>query len=200
MDEKKQKLKDEFTASRGYWSPIWDDILDATPEFFEAYMNFSSVPWKTGTLEPKVRELIYIAIDSSTTHMYEPGLKVHIGNALKYGATKAEIMEVYQLTSVLGIHTVTTGLPILFDEMMKAGRGAEIEHKPLTPASGGAQGDIHRQSRLLEPALGWADPPVAGILRGLYEFLLRAMEDRHFGAQGPRTHLYRDRFRHDPSL
>jgi alkylhydroperoxidase/carboxymuconolactone decarboxylase family protein YurZ len=133
MDEKKQKLKDEFTASRGYWSPIWDDILDATPEFFEAYMNFSSVPWKTGTLEPKVRELIYIAIDSSTTHMYEPGLKVHIGNALKYGATKAEIMEVYQLTSVLGIHTVTTGLPILFDEMMKAGRSAEIEHKPLTP-------------------------------------------------------------------
>jgi alkylhydroperoxidase/carboxymuconolactone decarboxylase family protein YurZ len=133
MDEKKQKLKDEFTASRGYWSPIWDDILDATPEFFEAYMNFSSVPWKTGTLEPKVRELIYIAIDSSTTHMYEPGLKVHIRNALKYGATKAEVMEVYQLTSVLGIHTVTTGLPILFDEMMKAGRGAEIEQKPLTP-------------------------------------------------------------------
>ena len=40
--------------------------------------------------------MIYIAIDASTTHMYEPGLKVHIRNALKYGATKAEIMEVYQ--------------------------------------------------------------------------------------------------------
>lgn len=132
MDEKKRKLKEEFTAARGYWSPIWDDILDLTPEFFEAYMNFSSVPWKTGTLEPKIRELIYIAIDSSTTHMYEPGLKVHIRNALRHGATRAEIMEVYQLTSVLGIHTVTTGLPILFDEMAKAGRGAEIEQKPLT--------------------------------------------------------------------
>jgi alkylhydroperoxidase/carboxymuconolactone decarboxylase family protein YurZ len=133
LDEKKRKLKEEFTAARGYWSAIWDDILDATPDFFEAYMKFSSVPWKTGTLDPKVRELIYIAIDSSTTHMYAPGLKVHIRNALKYGATKAEIMEVYQLTSVLGIHTVTFGLPVLLDEARKAGRGAEVEMTPLTP-------------------------------------------------------------------
>jgi alkylhydroperoxidase/carboxymuconolactone decarboxylase family protein YurZ len=131
MDAKKQKLKEEFTAARGYWSPIWDDILEATPEFFAAYMKFSSVPWKTGTLSPKVRELIYIAIDSSTTHMYAPGLKVHICNALKYGATKEEIMEVYQLTSVLGIHTVTTGLPVLLDEMQKAGR--PVEFAPLSP-------------------------------------------------------------------
>lgn len=133
VDAKKQKLKEEFTAARGYWSAIWDDILESSPDFFEAYMNFSSVPWKTGTLSPKVRELIYIAIDASTTHMYEPGLKVHIRNALKYGATKDEIMEVYQLTSVLGIHTVTFGLPILLDEAKKAGRGAEVEMTPLTP-------------------------------------------------------------------
>lgn len=133
MDDRKQKLKAEFTAARGYWSPIWDDILEATPDFFEAYMKFSSVPWKTGTLEPKVRELIYIAIDASTTHMYLPGLKVHIRNALKYGATKQEIVEVYQLTSVLGIHTVTTGLPVLLDEMEKAGRPVPEAERPLTP-------------------------------------------------------------------
>ena len=59
-------------------------------------MEFSSVPWTTGGLDPKVRELIYIAIDSATTHMYEPGLRVHIQNAFKYGATVQEIMEVYR--------------------------------------------------------------------------------------------------------
>jgi alkylhydroperoxidase/carboxymuconolactone decarboxylase family protein YurZ len=123
MDEKKQKLKAEFTAARGYWSPIWDDILDSSPDFFEAYMKFSSVPWKTGTLSPKMRELIYIAIDSATTHLYEPGLRVHIQNALKYGATVHEIMEVYQLTSVLGIHTVTFGMPHLVDELKRAEEG-----------------------------------------------------------------------------
>jgi len=194
VDEKKQKLKEEFTSARGYWSPIWDDILEATPEFFEAYMKFSSVPWKTGTLSPKVRELIYIAIDSSTTHMYEPGLKVHIRNALKYGATKAEIMEVYQLTSVLGIHTVTTGLPVLLDEMKKAGR--EVALPPLTPE----QEQLKKASRLLEPAVGRAYSPVAGVLRGLYGFLLGAVEDRHVGPEGARADLYRDRFRHHPSV
>ncbi len=200
MDDRRRKLKEEFTAARGYWSPIWDDILDSTPDFFEAYMKFSSVPWKTGTLEPKVRELIYIAIDSSTTHMYEPGLKVHIRNALKYGATKEEIMEVYQLTSVLGIHTVTTGLPVLLDEMKKAGREVPML-VPLTPEQEAAEADnLHRESRLLEPALGWADPPVAGVLRGLYGFLLGAVEDRHAGAKGAGIDLYRHRFRHHPPL
>ena len=166
MDEKKRRLKEEFTAARGYWSPIWDDILEAAPDFFEAYMNFSSVPWKTGTLDPKVRELIYIAIDSSTTHMYAPGLKVHIRNALKYGATKAEIMEVYQLVSVLGIHTVTFGLPVLLDEARKAGRAIDvIDAADAVPKA--AEEGLLRESRLLEPALGRVDPPVAGIFRGL---------------------------------
>ncbi len=70
-----------------------------------------------------MRELIYIAIDSATTHLYEPGLRVHIQNALKYGATVHEIMEVYQLTSVLGIHTVTFGMPHLIDELKRAEEG-----------------------------------------------------------------------------
>jgi alkylhydroperoxidase/carboxymuconolactone decarboxylase family protein YurZ len=131
VDERRRKLKEDFTAARGYWSAIWDEVLESSPDYFEAYAKFSSVPWKTGTLAPKVRELIYIAIDSSTTHMYEPGLKVHIRNALKYGATKDEIMEVYQLTSVLGIHTVTFGLPVLLDEARKAGQ--PVEMASLTP-------------------------------------------------------------------
>lgn len=43
-------------------------------------------------------------------------------NALKYGATKEEIMEVLELTSVLGIHTLTLGVPILVEELKAAGK------------------------------------------------------------------------------
>ena len=133
MDETRTRLKEEFTKARGYWSPIWDNVLELSPDFFEAYMNFSSVPWKNGVLAPKIKELIYIAIDASTTHLYDPGLRVHVRNALGYGASKEEIMEVYQLTSVLGIHTCTLGIPVLVDEMKTAGRAAEVERRPLTP-------------------------------------------------------------------
>lgn len=120
--ERQQRIKDEFTAKRGYWDEFWDGLLKLSPDFFEAYLQLSAIPWTQGTLEPKVKEFIYIAIDAATTHLYEPGLRIHIRNALKYGATKEEIMEVYQLTSVLGMHTCTMGVPVLIDELQKAGQ------------------------------------------------------------------------------
>lgn len=126
LSEKQKRLKEQFIKERGYWrDELWEPILRIDPDFFEAYLNFSAAPWKNGVLPPKIKELIYIAIDASTTHLYEPGLSLHIENALKYGATKEEIMEVFELTSVLGIHTITMGVPILMKELKKAGLGED---------------------------------------------------------------------------
>lgn len=121
--EREVRLKAEFTAARGYWSPLWDHVLALSPDFFEAYLHFSSVPWRHGMLEPKVKEFIYIAIDAATTHLYAPGTRVHIRNALRHGATRQEIMEVLELVSVLGIHSITHGVPILLNELDAAGKG-----------------------------------------------------------------------------
>ncbi len=124
LSERQKQLKESFIKERGYWSEgIWGEVLRLDPDFFEAYLNFSAVPWRKGVLPPKIKELIYTAIDASTTHLYEPGLRQHISNALKYGATKEEIMEVFELVSVLGIHTCTMGVPILVEELKKAGKG-----------------------------------------------------------------------------
>jgi len=130
-DERKAKIKAEFIRNRGYWSRGWEPLLDIAPDYFEAYAKLSSVPWKTNHISPKVKELLYIAIDASTTHMYEPGLRVHIRNALRYGATRDEIMEVYQLTSVLGVHTITMGVPVLAEIMKEMGK--PVGAGPLTP-------------------------------------------------------------------
>jgi alkylhydroperoxidase/carboxymuconolactone decarboxylase family protein YurZ len=126
-DARQQELKDAFVAARGYWSEAWDDVLAIDPDYFEAYLRFSSVPWKSGTLEPKVKELVYVAIDAATTHLFTPGIRIHVQNALRHGATVQEIMEVYELTSVLGIHTCTVGVPILLEELAAAGRSDELE-------------------------------------------------------------------------
>ena len=123
LDERQRRLKDEFARLRGYWSDdIWGPILEMDPDFFEAYLQFSSVPWKRGVLSPKVKELIYIAIDAATTHLHEAGTRQHIRNALKVGATKEEILEVFELVSALGVHTITMGVPALIGELKKAGR------------------------------------------------------------------------------
>ena len=123
-----EQLKEEFIKNRGYWSKFWEDVLELDSNFFSTYSKFSSVPSKNNALSPKIREFIYIAIDASTTHLYLPGLKLHMENALALGATRDEIMEVLELTSVLGIHTCTMGVPILIDELRKLGRGDEIDN------------------------------------------------------------------------
>lgn len=134
LDARRQALKDEFTASRGYWSDLWADILAIDPDFFEGYKNFSSVPWvREGGLEPKVRELLYVAIDASTTHLYDPGTRIHMRNAIRYGATREELMEVMELTSVLGVHSCTLGVPILLEEMQATGKGGPVPDGKLTP-------------------------------------------------------------------
>jgi alkylhydroperoxidase/carboxymuconolactone decarboxylase family protein YurZ len=117
FDERRAALKADFEAKRGYWHEFWDGLLELDPDFFEAYVGFSAHPWEHGVLEPKVKELIYTAFDASATHMYVPGLRQHIENALGYGATPAEVMEVFELASTLGIHGYLAALPIVLEEL-----------------------------------------------------------------------------------
>lgn len=46
----------------------------------------------------------------------------HMQNAIKEGATVEEILEVIQLTSVMGIHACNLAVPILMEEMAAAGQ------------------------------------------------------------------------------
>ena len=121
LDANQERIKAEFTANRGYWHSFWDEMLELDPDLFETYTAFSSVPWKSGTLSPKVKELVYIAFDTAATHLYVKGLKLHIENAIGYGATAGEILEVMEIASVIGIHAATTAVPILVEEARAAG-------------------------------------------------------------------------------
>lgn len=116
LTEYQEKLKADFTEKRGYWHDFWNEILELAPEFFDAYTEFSSVPWVTGTLEPKVKEFIYIAFDTAATHLYTSGLKLHLQNAVGYGATAQELIEVMEIAAALGIHGLLEAAPILAEE------------------------------------------------------------------------------------
>lgn len=117
LGPRESELKASFIAARGFWHEFLEQMLVLDPDYFEAYTNFSSVPWRNGPLEPKFKELIYVALNANATHLFAPGLRAHIRNALTLGATQAEILEVLQLVSVVGIHTLNVGLPILAEEL-----------------------------------------------------------------------------------
>ncbi|RVX66472.1 hypothetical protein B0A52_09702 [Exophiala mesophila] len=136
-DPRRKAIKDDFIKKRGYWHAGWERVLKFDPDFFEAYTEFSGYPFRTRNhtsqpntsveqsrgLEPKVKELIYCAIDCATTHLFQPGLKLHIRNAVRYGATAGEIMEVFELASLMGVHTVLAGGDVLASQIgANAGR------------------------------------------------------------------------------
>ena len=89
LSERQRGLREEFLDARGYWNENWEELLRLDEDFFAAYLSFSSVPWKTGPLEPKVKEFVYIAVDAAATHLFTPGIRSHIKRALELGATTA---------------------------------------------------------------------------------------------------------------
>lgn len=58
-------------------------------------------------------ELLSIAFDASYTHMYAPGTRRHIKNALKAGATLEEIMGVLKFCVVQDVQACNLAVPIL---------------------------------------------------------------------------------------
>jgi alkylhydroperoxidase/carboxymuconolactone decarboxylase family protein YurZ len=118
LSERQEKLKANFERQRGYWHSSWDPVLALSPNFFEAYTNYSSVPFQHdhSALDPKTKELIFVAIDCSTTHLYREGLKLHIRNAVNHGATPEEVMEVFELAALMGAQTVMRGADVLVEE------------------------------------------------------------------------------------
>ena len=45
--------------------------------------------------------------------MYTPGLKLHMQNAMRYGATLEELMQVLELASLIGVHSTMVGAEVL---------------------------------------------------------------------------------------
>ena len=112
-------LCDQLQAT-GNWNPNWTPFYELDPDWTEKFMAMGLAPMTKGLLDPLTIEFIAIAVDASCTHMYAPGVRRHIRQALALGATPQQITAVLQLTSVLGIHTMSLGAPILQEEIASA--------------------------------------------------------------------------------
>jgi alkylhydroperoxidase/carboxymuconolactone decarboxylase family protein YurZ len=118
----------EEHIKKGDWNPVWSHLQEMDPDFLEAYLAFRSIPHREGPLPQKYKELILVAINAATTHLYGPGVRRHMQNALKAGATREEILETIQLTTVMGIHSCNLAVPIMMEEL--AGEASAAVKQP----------------------------------------------------------------------
>ena len=116
----------------GGWNPNWDPFYELDPAWTEKFMAMAMTPMLSGVLDAKTVEFLAIAVDASCTHMYGPGVRRHIRKALELGATKEEITAVLQCVSVLGIHTMSLGAPMLLEELAAADKARDTRPQAAT--------------------------------------------------------------------
>ncbi|WP_311215029.1 MULTISPECIES: carboxymuconolactone decarboxylase family protein [unclassified Arthrobacter] len=109
-----EEAKQAFIDSRGFWNADREAIAKLMPDYYDALDAVSTESWNNGKLSTKEREFICIGIDSTVTHNYEIGLRRHIRNALDLGATRDEILEIFQLAGLLGLESYILGAKALF--------------------------------------------------------------------------------------
>ncbi|MHA1113336.1 MAG: carboxymuconolactone decarboxylase family protein [Alphaproteobacteria bacterium] len=119
LDDRQKALKARFEAELGQWNDAWQTLLAMDADYFEATLDFQAAPGRAGNLDPKVRELIAVAANASCTQLHEPAVRHHVRRAIAFGASGEELLEVLELSAVLGVHTVALGLPSLLDEEAK---------------------------------------------------------------------------------
>lgn len=103
----------------GQWNSAWDPFLALDPVWTDQFMATGAGIYGSDTFTPRETELLSIAFDASFTHMYAPGTRRHIRNALAAGASVAEVMEVLKLCVAQGIAASNLGVPILAEELMR---------------------------------------------------------------------------------
>ena len=101
LDPRRRELRDRLVGDDRYWDAFEehlpgfvDGLLRLAPETFELFFAYSALPWRSGHLAPRLKEQMYVAIDAAPTHLYVPGLRLHVGNARRLGTSDAELAEV----------------------------------------------------------------------------------------------------------
>ena len=101
----------------GQWNAAWDPFYALDPAWTDEFMALGAEIYGSGILSAKDVELLSIAFDASFTHMYAPGTRRHIHNAIKAGASVEEIMDVLKLCGAQGMQACNLGVPILAEEL-----------------------------------------------------------------------------------
>jgi alkylhydroperoxidase/carboxymuconolactone decarboxylase family protein YurZ len=108
VDEPRRELRERLLGTGTYWEVFEDHVpgfLDAllrlSPEAFEGFIGYGSIPARTRQLPMVLKEIISVAVDALPNHRYLPGLRFHLANALKLGAGRADVLEAIDLAAAV---------------------------------------------------------------------------------------------------
>lgn len=111
LDETRQQLWEKWIGTGGYWQEFEREVpgflatlLKASPQGFDAFFRYCAVPWKSAHLPVLTKELISLAVDATPTHRFLPGMRLHLGNAMKLGAGRIMVMKALEIAAAAPEH------------------------------------------------------------------------------------------------
>ena len=112
QEDKTNELIERITKERGFMRPWHRLLAERDPRFMELYHEKAMYAMsEKNALPRKFKEILLVCLDAVT--FFEEGLRIHVRNALKYGATEDEILEALEVCTMLSIHYLSNHLPII---------------------------------------------------------------------------------------
>lgn len=106
LDADRQALWDRHVGDDPFWhgferelSGFLDAMLRLSPDQFSAFFDYCAVPWKSGSVRARLKELIAMASDATPTHRFLPGFRLHLANAIALGVGHVAILEALDLAA-----------------------------------------------------------------------------------------------------
>ena len=125
MEDRVNDLIKRMEGERGFGRLWRKQLAQLDPTFMELYHNAAMHVFRDGALPRKMKEIICICADA--LQLYEPGVRIHVRNALELGASEAEIIEALEAAIMPGIHYLSVLLPAIVEEVEDHKKGVTKE-------------------------------------------------------------------------
>jgi hypothetical protein len=95
-----QALWDQHVGDDPFWASFEKELpgflramLILSSDQFTAFFDYCAVPWKSGQVRARIKELTAMACDATSAHRFLPGFRLHLANAVALGAGRLAIDE-----------------------------------------------------------------------------------------------------------
>jgi alkylhydroperoxidase/carboxymuconolactone decarboxylase family protein YurZ len=141
---------------------------------------------QTGKVSEKLKHLIWVAVDSVSTHLYPSGAKVHAEEAFANGATIGELMDTLRLAAMPSLRGAKVGFELLEAQLraanpaqgngskVAAGLGSDFKRTWDVFMEGRMPGGLDDRSRSLV-ALAVASTPAVADREGMDKAIQQAL-------------------------
>jgi alkylhydroperoxidase/carboxymuconolactone decarboxylase family protein YurZ len=114
LDPERQQLWDMHVGDDPFWQGFTEELpgfleamLRLSPDIFTGFFAYCAIPWKSGSVRARIKELAALACDAAPSHRFRPGFRVHLKNAIKLGVGRTAIFQTLDIAASAPEHRGT---------------------------------------------------------------------------------------------